>query len=85
MFGVEAMASGTPIIGSRSGCIPDYVIDGETGTLVSTVGAMAHAMRTVDQIEPAACYERYLRYFTVEKQVQSYLKLYKRTAAGERW
>ena len=85
MFGVEAMASGTPIIGSRRGCIPDYVIDGETGTLVNNVRHMAHAMNTIDQIEPGACYKRYLRYFTVEKQVQSYLKLYKRTAGGEQW
>lgn len=85
MFGVEAMAAGTPIIGSNRGCIPDYVIDGETGTIVNNVRHMAHAMSTIDQINPADCYQRYLRYFTVEKQVKSYLKLYKRTMEGERW
>lgn len=85
MFGVEAMAAGTPIIGSYRGCIPDYVIDSETGFLCKTVDEMALVMQRIDTIVPEACYERYRAHFTVEKQAQSYLKLYERTIAGERW
>jgi glycosyltransferase involved in cell wall biosynthesis len=32
---VEAMAAGRPVIASRSGGVPEVVVDGETGLLVS--------------------------------------------------
>ena len=31
---VEAMAAGTPVVGTRSGALPETVVDGETGFLV---------------------------------------------------
>lgn len=47
---VEALAEGTPVVGSRIGGIPEAVIDGETGWLAepgdaeSLAGALARAM-----------------------------------------
>lgn len=84
-FGIEAMAAGTPIIGSSRGCIPDYVIHGHTGFVVDNIAAMAEAMLAIGHIRPTDCYKRYLSHFTVEKQVKKYLGLYRRTAGGERW
>ena len=87
MFGVEAMAAGTPIIGSHHGCIPDYVEHGETGYLCKTVEEMAQAMIDVreDGIASEVCYKRYLEHFTVAHTAKKYLGLYKRTAGGEQW
>lgn len=85
MFGVEAMAAGTPIIGSNRGCIPDYVVSCKTGYIVGSISAMATAMTTVGALDPVDCYRRYLAAFTVERQAQRYLRLYKRTIEGERW
>ena len=44
---VEAMASGLPTIGTRSGGVPEIVLDGETGLLVppADVDALAKAQR----------------------------------------
>lgn len=85
MFGVEAMAAGTPIIGSAKGCIPDYVMSGTTGFICRSVEEMAQAMMVVRDLDPIACYARYLDKFTVKRQAQEYLKLYHRTIAGETW
>ena len=43
---VEASASGLPVVGGRSGGVPDAVRDGETGLLVDPddPGAVAHAI-----------------------------------------
>lgn len=85
MFGVEAMAAGTPIIGSGKGCIPDYVMDGLTGYICENVSDMVGSMMEIDQIDPEMCYLRYLAHFTVQTQAQEYLSLYHRTIGGETW
>lgn len=33
LVGIESLACGTPVVGSRIGAIPSYVVDGETGFL----------------------------------------------------
>ena len=46
---MEYMASGLPVIGTRTGAIPELILDGETGVLVDTrdPGALAGAMLRV--------------------------------------
>ncbi len=39
---MEAMASGTPVIGSRVGGIPEMIVDGETGVLVDIADGQAY-------------------------------------------
>jgi glycosyltransferase involved in cell wall biosynthesis len=45
--GLEAMASGLPIIGSETGGIPEIVVDGETGLLTETGSAAGLAGKLV--------------------------------------
>lgn len=85
IYGIEAMCAGTPIIGSRKGCVPDYVIDGKTGFLCESVEEMADAMLKVDQIDPQVVRLRYEDEFTVVLQAQRYLNLYERVMGGETW
>jgi glycosyltransferase involved in cell wall biosynthesis len=49
MTNIQAMASGLPLVSTRSGAIPEYVPDGEAGLLVpeGNVRALAGAMATV--------------------------------------
>lgn len=55
-FGItalEAMASGTPVIGCRTGGVRDSVVDGRTGILFDTdrVSDLAEAMDRVERLE----------------------------------
>ncbi|OYV73013.1 MAG: hypothetical protein B7Z72_03460 [Gemmatimonadetes bacterium 21-71-4] len=49
MSALEALASGTPVIGARAGGLPEVVEDGVTGALceVGDVEAMAAAARRI--------------------------------------
>jgi glycosyltransferase involved in cell wall biosynthesis len=56
LVGIEAMAHRRPVIGSATGGIPDWLVDGQTGLLVSPgdVPGLAAAMSALLQ-DPALC------------------------------
>jgi len=86
VVGPEAMASGTPIISSRAGVMPEYVNDGVTGFLCDgSPEEMKTAWDKIDTISPDACYQRYLQHFTTERAANEYLGLYDRVIAGDKW
>ncbi|MCT7980526.1 glycosyltransferase [Laspinema olomoucense] len=76
---VEAGASGLPVVATRSGGIPEVVIDGETGFLVeeADIDAMADCMvRLVEEPELAsqlgkAARERICINFSIEKSIEN--------------
>ncbi|MFQ3673578.1 MAG: glycosyltransferase family 4 protein, partial [Aggregatilineales bacterium] len=79
---LEAMLTGTPVIGTRVGGIPELIHDGETGWLVppDDVPALAAALRRVydhthyDAVASAA--RRFaLDYFSPERYVEGYRAL----------
>ncbi len=47
MVGIEAMATGLPVVGSNIGGIPDWLIDGETGFLVKPKDSRDIAEKTI--------------------------------------
>jgi glycosyltransferase involved in cell wall biosynthesis len=55
MVVVEALASGTPVIGFPEGAVRDLVVHGQTGFLVADEAAMGAAVGLLGAIEPAAC------------------------------
>ena len=80
----EAMACGVPVVGSRSGSLPEVVAEGITGLLATPLDPRAFA----DQIEmlaqkpelrkklAAAAVERVRENFTVELAVANTMKIY---------
>ncbi len=68
----EAMACGTPVIGFRSGAIPEVVEDGVTGFVVRTVEEMAEAVGRLNTLDRAACRRRVEEKFSVKRMVDDY-------------
>lgn len=75
---IEAMACGTPVIGMNHGSIPEVIEDQKTGYVVNTLEEAELAIKKIDQIVRKDCRERVEKYFTVEKMVDEYEKIYQK-------
>jgi glycosyltransferase involved in cell wall biosynthesis len=74
----EAMASGTPVIATRRGSMPELIEDGVTGFLVDTVEQAVAAIERVGEIDRAACRRRVAERFSIDRMADDYLALYRR-------
>lgn len=82
---IEAMAAGTPVVGTRKGSVPEVVEDGVTGALVDDPGdldALVQATKAALDLDPRACRARVERLFSADKMVDDYLAVYERVLAG---
>ncbi len=84
-FGIvmaEAMACGTPVIGTRRGSIPEVVTDGETGFVCDDVDEMVEAVGRIGTLSRKACRRRCEAHFSAQAIVDAYEQLYVRHASG---
>ena len=72
----EVMACGTPVIAYPNGAVPEVVEDKKTGFIVKSVNEMVKAIKNIETIERRKCRERVEKYFSVEKMVDDYEKIY---------
>ncbi len=56
----EAMATGTPVIATRIGSVPEVVAHGETGFVCDTLAGMIDAVGRIGEIDRRACREHVL-------------------------
>ena len=78
-FGIvmaEAMACGTPVIGTRRGSVPEVVEHKTTGFVCDSVEAMVNAVSRVDTINRADCRSRCEQMFSQTAVVDGYVDLY---------
>jgi glycosyltransferase involved in cell wall biosynthesis len=80
MVGIEAQGSGTPIIGTHFGYLPELVRDGETGFLVDTVDEAAAAVGRLGEIDPAACRANVEQRFSAPVMGRGYAEVYAKIA-----
>lgn len=88
---LEAMASGLPVISTRIGDIPNQVIDGKTGLIVTPsdpdelAAALARLIASPDERRRfgASGRQRFLDHFSLSAMLESTLRLY-REALAER-
>lgn len=80
---IEAMSCGTPVIGFGNGSVPEIVKDGQTGFVVDDAEGMIEAIGKIDQIDRKAVRQRAEIYFSKNKMVSGYEKVYKRAIADE--
>lgn len=76
LVAVEALASGTPVITSFNGAMPEIMVQGMTGWMADTVPEMAAAVDLLDRIDPAFCRHYVETNFSSRLMAERYLGLY---------
>lgn len=83
-FGIvvaEALASGTPVIASRRGSLPELVPP-HVGFLCDTEDEFVEAVGRIGEIDPAACRRWAEERLGADRMADDYLELYRRAVAG---
>jgi glycosyltransferase involved in cell wall biosynthesis len=80
---VEAMATGTPVIATRNGSVPEIVQDGVTGFVCSTFKELIEAVPKVASLDRVACRRHVERHFTPSAMANGYETIYRRVVSGE--
>lgn len=85
LVAVEALASGTPVIASNMGALPE-IVTSKCGFTVDPVDVemWVKALRNVGRIKPENCRRR-AENFTSRRMAEKYLKLYGKVLRGEEW
>lgn len=73
---VEALCSGTPVIGFKRGAVAEIVKDGENGYVVEDTAGMVEKIKVIGQISRQNCRKSVEERFTIEKMVDGYEALY---------
>jgi glycosyltransferase involved in cell wall biosynthesis len=73
---VEAMVSGTPVLGTRRGALPE-VVSREVGLLGDTLEQLVDLRPLVAGCEPEACRARAQRWFTHVAMAEEYERMYR--------
>jgi glycosyltransferase involved in cell wall biosynthesis len=77
---VEALASGTPVLGTRRGALPEIVAP-DVGVLGDTLDELVAARATIGRLDPAACRARVERHFSHHAMAAEYLRMFREFVA----
>lgn len=80
---IEAMSCGTPVIGWDNGSVKEIVKHEKTGFVVNSVEEMTAAILKIDTIDRMQVRKRAEQYFSVQKMVQGYERVYRRVIDEE--
>lgn len=75
---IESMACGTPVIAWNNGSVSEVVKDKETGFIVNNLEEMVQAIKKIDTIDRLVTRKRAEAFFSVEKMISGYQKVYKK-------
>jgi glycosyltransferase involved in cell wall biosynthesis len=78
---IEALACGTPVIGTRRGALPEIIEHGVNGFLAGDEAQFAQLMLRAGEIDPAACRRSVAERFSAGTMAEGYLRLYREVLA----
>jgi glycosyltransferase involved in cell wall biosynthesis len=73
---IEALVSGTPVLGTRRGSLPE-IVSPEVGALGDTLDELVEHRPALDAIAPEACRDRVQRHFTHHTMAEGYLRMFR--------
>jgi glycosyltransferase involved in cell wall biosynthesis len=73
---IEAMACGTPVIAYPNGSVPEIMLDGVTGFVVSNIPQAVEAVESIGQLDRRACRRHFELNFTDDRMANEYVSLY---------
>jgi glycosyltransferase involved in cell wall biosynthesis len=74
---IEAMACGTPVIGSNRGSVPEVVEDGLTGFIVEDETGGVTAVKRLSELSSANVRKRFEQRFSARRMATEYLAVYR--------
>jgi glycosyltransferase involved in cell wall biosynthesis len=72
---VESMMSGTPVLGTRRGALPE-IVSGEVGALGHTLDELVELRPSIEQCDPASCRTRAETWFSHTRMAEEYVRMY---------
>jgi glycosyltransferase involved in cell wall biosynthesis len=72
---IEAMVSGTPVLGTRRGSLPE-IVSPEVGALGDTLDELVELRARLDGMVPEACRAHVERHFTHHVMAEGYLRMF---------
>jgi glycosyltransferase involved in cell wall biosynthesis len=75
MVTIEALACGTPVIGTPRGATPE-IIDDRVGRLAADEDGLVDAVASVHRVDRSSCRRRVEERFSTERMVRDHLSLY---------
>ena len=82
---IEALACGTPVIGTKRGSLPELLDHGKTGYLCDTDEDIAKAMLRVSELSPKLCREVAEEKFSEDAMYNANISLYREAINGTKW
>jgi glycosyltransferase involved in cell wall biosynthesis len=75
---IESMACGTPVIAFPNGSVPEVMVDGESGYIVTNVDAAVDALKKLQSFDRQLCRNVFDERYTSRRMASDYLKIYDR-------
>jgi glycosyltransferase involved in cell wall biosynthesis len=73
---IEALASGTPVLGTRRGALPE-IVSPAVGALGDTLQELVARRPALDRIDPGACRAWVERHFSHHVMAEAYLRMFR--------